>query len=136
MAHVDIDKTVMMLVDNTAQLLKGHGFEMVTEDKKLFPYFTPSLAALKDGRLLVFSISVFPSKGEFQKEADYILDVFKNAIGRNTPESNSRVHDVERVAVVMAPESIEGKTPSGDIHWIGIESTNELADMLRHHLHI
>ena len=130
MSHIEVDKTVQMLVDNTAELLKGHGFEIVTEDKQLFPYFTPGLAALKDGRLLVFGIWVFPLPGEFQQEIPAIQDYFNGAVEQNTPESDPRVAFIEKVAVVLAPETIKDKAPAGDIHWIGIGAPGELSEKL------
>ncbi|MGI5836317.1 MAG: hypothetical protein ACOX87_07470 [Chloroflexota bacterium] len=134
MSHIEIDKTVQMMVDNASQLLKSHGFEIVTEDKKLFPYFTPGLAAMKSGRLLVFNISAFPIQGVFQEEISTIQSYFQEAVETNTPESDPRVAFIEKVAVVLAPESIEGQAPSGDIHWIGIGSPSQLADRLRQEL--
>lgn len=134
MSHIEIDKTIQMLVDNTTELLKGHGFEIVTEDKRLFPYFTPGLAALKDGRLLVFNISVFPVPGELQQEIQTLLNYFQEAVDTNTPESDPRVSIIEKVAVVLAPETIEDKAPAGDIHWIGIGSPGELSEKLRREL--
>ena len=134
MSHIEIDKTLQMLVDNAAELLKAHGYEIVTEDKQLFPYFTPGLAAIKSGRLLVFNISVFPIKGLFEEELPTIIDYFKDAVDTNTPESDSRVAFIEKVALVLAPETIEDKAPAGDIHWIGIQSPSELAEKLRREL--
>lgn len=136
MSHIEIDKTVQMLIDNTSQLLKGHGFDIVTEDKKLFPYFTPGLAAMKSGRLLVFNISVFPVQGEFQEEIPTIQTYFQEAVETNTPESDPRVAFIEKVAVILAPETIEDKAPAGDIHWIGIGSPSELPGKLRQELSI
>lgn len=132
--HIQIDKILQMLVDNSTELLKGHGFQIVTEDKKLFPYFTPSLAVLKAGRLLVFNISVFPQHGEFEQEISTVQAYFQDAVDTNTPESDPRVEYLEKIAVVMAPETIEDKAPSGDIHWIGLGSPSELADKLRREL--
>lgn len=134
MSHIQIDKTLQMVVDNTTEQLKGHGFQIVTEDKALFPYFTPGLAAFKDGRLLVFGLWVFPRPGEFAQEIDSIRNYFQEAVENNTPESDPRVHILEKVAVVLAPETIEDKAPAGDIHWIGIGNLGELADKLRREL--
>lgn len=134
MSHIEIDKTLQLIVSNTAELLKGHGFQIVTEDKTLFPYFTPGLAALQSGRLLVFGIFVFPKEGEFLQEVETIQSYFNDAVEQNTPESDPRVQFIEKVAVVMAPESIEEQAPAGDIHWIGIGSPGELPDKLRHEL--
>ena len=131
MSHIQIDKTLQMLVDNTAQLLSGYGFQIVTEDKKLFPYYTPGLAALKDGRLLVFSFWVFPVAGEFEKELNAIQADLREAVEGNTPESDERVEFIEKVCVVLAPEKIEDIAPASDIHWIGIGTPGELADKLR-----
>lgn len=132
--HTQIDKIVQMLVDNSTELLKGHGFQIVTEDKKLFPYFTPGLAALKAGRLLVFNIAVLPMPGNFTQEIPNLQAYFQDAVDTNTPESDPRVEYLEKVAVVLAPETIEDKAPSGDIHWIGLGSPSELADKLRREL--
>jgi len=134
MSHIDIDKTVQTLVDNTSQLLSAHGYQIVTEDKKLFPYVTPALAALKDGRLLVFAVWVFPIKGEFEEDIVDIQNYFYEAVDENTPDSDPRVQYYEKVAIIMAPENIEDKAPAGDIHWIGIQSPAELADKLRQSL--
>ncbi len=134
MPHIQVDKTVQMLVENSAQLLRGHGYEIVTEDKRLFPYFTPGLAALKAGRLLVFNISVFPVQGEFEQEATNLLNYFQEAVETNTPDSDPRVAFIEKVALVLAPESIEEKAPAGEIHWIGIGSPSDLADRFRREL--
>ncbi len=134
MSHIEVDRTVQMLVDSAASLLQGHGYQIVTEDKKLFPYFTPGLAALKEGRLLVLSVAVFPSKGQFQQEYDTIQSELREAVEGNTPESDSRVSFIEKVALVLAPEPIEGLAPAGDIHWIGIGNPGELADRLRREL--
>lgn len=134
MAHIDVDRTLQMLVDNATQLLKGHTFEIVTEDKRLFPHYTPGLAAIKNGRLLVFSIWVFPVKGQFQKELGTIQSDMQQAVEENTPESDPRVQFIEKVAVVLAPETIEDRAPAGDIHWIELGAPAELADKLRRRL--
>ncbi len=134
MSHIDIDKTLQTLVDNAAQLLSGHGYQIVTEDKKLFPYFTPGLAALKNGRLLIFALWICPNKGEFEQEIESIQSYFQDAVDQNTPDSDPRVQYFEKIAAVLAPESIEEMAPAGDIHWIGIGSPAELADRLRQEL--
>ncbi|MGE5619782.1 MAG: hypothetical protein ACM3US_11045 [Sphingomonadaceae bacterium] len=134
MSHTEIDKTLQMIVNNTTELLKGHGFDIVTEDKILFPYFMPGLAALRSGRLLVFGVFVFPKEGEFLEEIEAIQSYFNDAVEQNTPESDPRVQIIEKVALVMAPETIEDKVPAGDIHWIGIGSLAELTDRLRREL--
>ncbi len=134
MSHIEIDRTIQMMTSNLDELLKGHGYQTVTEDKQLFPYFTPAVAALQSGRLLVFGLWVFPSVGEFQPEIEAIQDYFRNAVEQNTPETDPRVQFVEKVALVMAPETIEDKAPAGDIHWIGLGNPSELADKVRHEL--
>ena len=134
MSHIDIDRTVQILVDNTTELLEAHGYAIVTEDKQLFPYFTPALAALKEGRLLVFTFAVFPVPGQFEQEVAAIQSILHESVEGNTPESDPRVSFIEKVAVVLAPDSIEEIAPAGDIHWIGIGSPGELADKLRREL--
>jgi len=134
MSHIEIDKTLQMMVDNLTQLLEAHGFQIVTEDKALFPYFIPSVAALKSGRLLVFNVSVFPMPGEFEQEVESIQQYFADAVDQNTPESDPRVQFIEKVAVVLAPERIEDKAPAGDIHWIGLGSPSELTEKVRREL--
>ncbi len=134
MSHIEIDRTIQMMTSNLAQLLQSHGFQIVTEDKALFPYFTPGLAALNSGRLLVLGLSVFPKVGEFQQEISTIQDYFEDAIESNSPESDPRVQFMEKVALVLAPESIEDKAPAGDIHWIGLGNPSELAEKVRREL--
>ncbi len=134
MSHIEIDRTLNLMVSNACELVKGHGFQIVTEDKALFPYFTPALAALKAGRLLVFGFFVYPRPGEFVDEIDPIRNYFQEAVENNTPESDPRVQIIEKVAIVLAPETIEDKAPAGDIHWIGLGSPTELAEKLRREL--
>jgi hypothetical protein len=131
MSHIEIDKTMQMMVSNLTELLESHGFQNVTEDKALFPYFTPALAGINSGRLLVFGLFVFPKVGEFEKEIKEIQQYFTDAVEQNTPESDPRVQFIEKVALVLAPETIEDKAPAGDIHWIGLGSPSELAEKVR-----
>jgi len=83
---------------------------------------------------LVFNISVFPLQGEFEEEISNILNYFQEAVETNTPDSDPRVAFIEKVALVLVPESIEGKAPMGDIHWISIGSPSDLAERLRREL--
>lgn len=134
MSHIEIDRTVQMMTSNLTELLKGHGFQIVTEDKALFPYFTPGVAAINSGRLLVFGLRVFPGVGEFQQEVGSIQSYFRDAVETNTPESDPRVQFIEKVALVLAPETIEDIAPAGDIHWIGLGNPSELAEKVRREL--
>ncbi len=134
MSHIEIDRTLQMMTSNLTEQLNAHGFQIVTEDKALFPYLTPALAALNAGRLLVFGLWVFPKVGEFQPEIGAIQSYFRDAVENNTPESDPRVQFIEKVALVLAPESIEDMAPAGDIHWIGLGNPSELSEKVRREL--
>ncbi|MBI2954747.1 MAG: hypothetical protein HYY30_10575 [Chloroflexi bacterium] len=110
--------------------LRANGYEIVTEDKKLFPYVEPALAALKQGRLLVFAMVEFPSAEQFLRpeELIHVRDDLEQFITENTPVSDGRVNRVDRVALVMCPEDINVLSPVGDIKWLIVQGEDQVPE--------
>lgn len=132
MTHKQLDERLRRVKQVAENYLRANGYEIVTEDKKLFPYVEPSLAALKQGRLLVFAITEFPSADQFLRpeEMIHIRDDLDEYISANTPESDERVKRVDRVALVMCPGDIIVASPIGDIKWLVFKTEDEVPDQL------
>ncbi len=132
MTHKPLDGRLRRLRQVAEEYLKANGYEIVDEDKKLFPYVEPALAALKQGRLLVFSITEFPSTDQFLRpeELIHIRDDLDEFVRVNTPESDERIQRVDRVALVMCPEDITVLSPVGDIKWLIVKTEDEVPEEL------
>ena len=132
MTHRQVDEILRRLKRIAEDYLVANGYQVVTEDKKIFPYVEPALAALRDGRLLVFSIKEFPSASQFLRpeELIHIRDDLKEFVEANTPDSDARVSRVETVALVMTPEEITVAAPVGDIKWLMVKQEDEVPDAL------
>jgi len=132
MTHRFLDEQTQRLVEIARNMAVAHGWEIVTEDKNLFPYVEPALAALKNGSLIVFAAKVFPRPGQFltPTELIHIRDDLNEFVEKNTPESDPRVSRIEKVAIVMTPEDVRAAAPVGDIVWIVVQTEDELPDAL------
>mgnify|MGYP005847102681 FL=1 len=132
MSHKLTDEQTRRLVQIATSMAQAHGWEVVTEDKRLFPHVEPALATLKNGTLVVFAVKVFPRPGQFLRpeELIHIRDDLAEFVDVNTPESDSRVSRIEKVAIVMTPEDVKAAAPIGDIVWIVVQDEGELPEAL------
>ena len=129
-AHQQIDRQVRALVHVAEDLLTSHGFRIVTDDPEIFPYVRPGLAALQDGRLLVFAVAVFPRTGQFFEPSEliHLREELESIVRENRPERNPRVQHVETVALVQTPDDVRAAAPVGDIKWVVVRSPEELPE--------
>lgn len=132
MTHKPLDERLQRAKEIAEDYLRANGYQIVTEDKKLFPYVEPALAALKQGRLLVFAIAEFPSAEQFLRpeELIHIRDDLDEFVRANTPESDERVKRVDRAALVMCPGDITVVSPVGDIKWLVFQVEDEVPEQL------
>ena len=113
-----------------ARMLEAYGFEIVTEDRRLFPQFEPSLAVLKDRRLLVFAASAYSSADLFLRpeELNEIREDLESLIAANQPSKDDRVREVEKIALVVTPGEITMASAEGDIKWLVVETADEVPE--------
>ncbi|MCL5959545.1 MAG: hypothetical protein M1358_09570 [Chloroflexi bacterium] len=132
MKHKILDEQTLRLLEIAGNLSRAHGWQIVTQDKRLFPHVEPALATLKNGTLGVFAIKVFPQPGQFLRpeELIHIRDDLDQFVRENTPEDDPRVERIEKVAVVMTPEDVRAVAPIGDIIWVVIRDEDALPDAL------
>lgn len=132
MTDQGIDIEIQEMLDLAEELLVANGYDIVTEDRDIFPYSQPALAALKDGLLLVFSASVFRQSGQFLRpeELNHIREDLERWVGENTPESEPEVSEVHAVALVKTPDDVTIASPVHDIRWVTIKDVDELPDEL------
>ena len=126
----NVDRKLRELVRVSEDLLKSHGYQIVTDDPKLFPNRRPGVAALKDGRLLVGSVAVFPRTGQLfdPAEINRVRDELETVARENRPDRDPRVQHLEAIAVVQTPDDVRAAVPSGDIQWAVVQEPDELPE--------
>ena len=123
-----VEQQERALLQAAEDLLRSHGYTIVTADPQLFPRRRPSLAALKDGRLLVGIVATFPQPGAFcnpdqQQRLREELDIL---IEENRPDRDPRVSYVQAVAFVQTPNDVRAALPPDDVKWVVVQTPSEL----------
>lgn len=111
-------------------LLKSRGYQIVTDDQKLFPYRRPALAAMKDGRLFIGALAVFPRTGQFfdPAELNRVRDELDSIARDNRPDRDPRVQHLETIAIIQTPDDVRAAAPPGDIQWAVVQGPDELPE--------
>ncbi|MGQ9676053.1 MAG: hypothetical protein ACUVX1_10360 [Chloroflexota bacterium] len=124
--------TAAKLLDTAASILTANGFELVTNDKRLFPSLRPDLAALKGGLLLVFAVKAFSAMGQFltASEMNDIRQELDRVVAKNNPSKDPRVKRVQPAALVMTPEDVVVHSEESDIQWLVVRDYDQLPEQM------
>lgn len=124
--------TAAKLLDTAVGILTANGFEVVTNDQKLFPSLRPDLAALKGGLLLVFAVKAFSAMGQFlsASEINDIREELDRVVAKNNPSKDPRVRRVQRAALVMTPEDVVVQSEGSDIQWLVVRDYDQLPEQI------